>query len=77
MSWNYRIVRYANGTGYGLHEVHYDADGNPIRMTTGPAGFVGDSPEEVRSALMIARGDASRRQVFDEPTEWTEYSNSP
>lgn len=70
MTWNYRIVKYHNGTGYGLHEVHYDADGKPIRMTTEPAGFVGDSPEEVRAALLVARGDAIRRTVFDEPAEW-------
>jgi hypothetical protein len=23
MSWNYRIVRYRNGEGFGLHEVFY------------------------------------------------------
>lgn len=70
MTWNYRIIKYHNGTGYGLHEVHYAADGKPIRMTAEPAGFVGDSPEEVRSALLVARGDANRRTVFDEPAEW-------
>lgn len=24
MSWNYRVVKYANNEGYGLHEVYYD-----------------------------------------------------
>lgn len=23
MSWNYRIVEYADGSGFGLHEVYY------------------------------------------------------
>lgn len=70
MTWNYQIVKYSNGTGYGLHEVHYDADGKPIRMTKEPAGFVGDTPEEIMMALLIARMDARRSDVFDEPAEW-------
>lgn len=70
MHWNYRIVKYACGTGYGLHEVHYGADGHESMMTERPAGFVGDTPEEVRSALMLAKMDASRRPVFEEPQEW-------
>ena len=69
MSWNYRIVRYTDG-GCGLHEVHYDADGKAIRMIEKPAGFVGDTPAEVRSSLMTAKMDATRRPVFDEPKEW-------
>ena len=48
MSWNYRIVKYANGDGYGLHEVFYDAAGNPKSMTAEPAGFVGDTPGETK-----------------------------
>jgi hypothetical protein len=71
MSWNYRIVKYADGTGYGLHEVHYDHDNKPIRMTKEPAGFAGDSPEEVRAALLAAKVDATKRTVFDEPEGWT------
>ena len=70
MTWNYRIVKYADGEGFGLHEVHYDSDGKPIRMTERPAVFVGDSPEELRSSLMLAKFDATRRDVFDEPSEW-------
>jgi len=70
MAWNYRIVMYADGSGVGLHEVHYDADGKPIRMTENPAAFVADSPEELRSALMLARQDANRRPIFNEPPEW-------
>ncbi len=70
MSWNYRIVKYANGSGYGLHEVHYDKDGEAIRMGNRLAGFVGDDPEEVRGELMVAKMDAYKRPVFDEPPEW-------
>lgn len=69
MSWNYRIVKYPTG-GFGLHEVHYDKDGEPIRMTEQPAGFVADSPEELRSALMLAKMDAQRRPIFEPPERW-------
>ena len=72
MSWNYRIVRYAKGDGYGLHEVRYNEDGKPISMGEQPAGFVGKTPEEIRDALVLARGDASRRPILDEPPEWSE-----
>lgn len=71
MGWNYRIVRYADGSGLGLHEVYYDADGKEISMTAEPASFVGDTPEDVRSALLMAKTDAHRRPVFDEPDDWT------
>jgi hypothetical protein len=70
MSWNYRIVRYADGSGFGLHEVHYDAAGEAIRMTGNPAGFCGDTTEEVRASFIKAKTDAFRRPVFDEPKEW-------
>lgn len=70
MSWNYRIVRYADGTGYGLHEVYYDDTGAPTKMTAEPCRFVGDSAEDVRGALMRAKMDAVRRPVMDEPATW-------
>lgn len=70
MTWNYRIVEYANGTGFGLHEVHYDKDGNAIRMTVDPAAFVGDDPTDIRGSLMMAKMDATKRPIFKEPPEW-------
>ena len=71
MNWNYRIVRYADESGFGIHEVHYDKNGREIRMTEKPASFVGDTPEEVRDALVMAKMDASRRPVFEEPESWS------
>ena len=71
MSWNYRIVKYANGSGFGLHEVHYNPNGKETSMTKEPAAFVGDTAEEVRSGVMMAKADASKRPVFDEPAEWS------
>jgi len=70
VSWNYRIVRYSDGSGFGLHEVHYNNDGKAIRMTAEAAGFVGDTPGDVRGGLMKAKMDATRRPVFREPKEW-------
>ena len=70
MPWNYRIVKYADESGYGLHEVHYDKDGQEKSMTENPTYFTGDTPEEVRDGLMMAKMDATRRPVFDEPNDW-------
>ena len=39
MSWNYRIVEYRDGSGFGLHEVFYDDKGQPWSMTEQPASF--------------------------------------
>jgi hypothetical protein len=70
VTWNYRIVKYADDSGFGLHRVHYDKDGKEIRMAESPAGFTGDTAAELRDALMLARMDARRRPIFDEPPEW-------
>lgn len=70
MTWNYRIVKYFDGSGFGLHEVHYDSDGVPKSMTKEPVRFTGETPEEIRESMVLARSDASRRSVLDEPAEW-------
>ncbi len=70
MSWNYRIVAYANGQGYGLHRVHYDANGKEIKMGERPAWFAADTPGEVVTGLVMAKRDAIRHPIFDEPIEW-------
>lgn len=70
MPWNYRIVQYADGSGYGLHEVYYDADGQPWSMTEAPASFVSDieeGPSVVKQSLLMARVDSIKRPVFVEP----------
>jgi hypothetical protein len=71
MSWNYRIVRYADGSGYGLHEVYYDKDGKERSMTADPIDFTGESPEEIRGSMLMAKVDVVKRPVFDEPAGWT------
>jgi len=72
MSWNYRIVRYRNNEGYGLHEVLYDKGGLPWTMTQEPATFacgVDEGPNGIKQSLLMARVDAIKRPVFDEPEE--------
>lgn len=72
MTWDYRIVRYHNGSGFGLHEVYYGEAGEPIRMTAEPAGFVADA-EEGPGAIIRALQRALKGAgppVFDEPAEW-------
>ena len=45
MSWNYRIVKYLDDKGFGLHEVYYDKDGEPWGMTKWPVTFACDLEE--------------------------------
>ena len=73
MSWNYRIIKYKDGSGFGLHEVYYDKSGHPYAMTNSPTSFVQgteeDAPVLIKS-LCMALTDALERPVFDEPEEW-------
>lgn len=72
MSWNYRIVKYRDGNGFGLHEVQYDKEGLPFSMTEEPASFVAaleEGPQGIHQSMMMARTDAIRRPIFEEPEE--------
>ena len=72
-SWDYRIVRYRNGSGFGLHEVYYDKDGQPWAMTERPASFACDVEEGsdgVVRSLGMAHTAALKRPVLDEPEKW-------
>ena len=73
MSWNYRIVKYRDGSGYGLHEVYYDKDGKPINRTENPATFTShdfEGPGGIENSLIMARTDARKRPVLDEAEIW-------
>jgi hypothetical protein len=73
MTWNYRIVRYKNDGGFGLHEVYYDDEGQPWGMTKNPASFVCDTSEGIAgitNALLTARVDAKKRPILDQPKKW-------
>ena len=67
--WNYRIVRYRDGSGYGLHEVHYDAYGSVVLMGARPAAFVLYEDEDVGgivASLERALRDAREGSVIEE-----------
>jgi hypothetical protein len=71
-TWNYRIVKYNDGSGFGLHEVMYDEAGLAWAMTESPATFVAsadDGAQEVVDALALALDDANKREVFEEPED--------
>lgn len=62
--WNYRIIRYKKGGGYGLHEVFYDNRGEPDMMTERAIEFTGDTPDEVISQLKMALVD-TKQPILD------------
>ena len=73
MSWNYRIVRYLDGRGFGLHEVFYDENGLPYGMTESPCAFVcgpDERPRGVVASLEDALLGLSGRVPLDEPEVW-------
>ena len=70
--WKYQIVKYRDGSGFGLHEVFYDVDGKPWGRTVDPEGFWVDTTENA-DALRLMLIDAFfdvRHDVLDEPEIW-------
>ena len=67
-----RIVKYADGSGYGLHEVYCKDEDTEDSMTKEPASFAGDNSQEVQDALFRAHVDSIERKVFEEPESWSE-----
>ncbi|WP_026607096.1 hypothetical protein [Methylocapsa acidiphila] len=68
-SWNYRIVRYADGRGFGLHEIFYDEAGVPETMTAEPIAFTVEAeegPSDLVDMLKEAVFDAENSGVLDE-----------
>lgn len=63
MTWNYRLIRYADGS-VGLHEVHYNAKGNPVARTERPATFVSDDAAGLAASLRMALADVERLPVL-------------
>lgn len=73
MTWNYRIIKYRDNSGFGLHEVFYDDEGEPWTMTECAVGFgstLEDGEGDIINALQMALEDAKERPVLDEPEEW-------
>lgn len=70
MTWNYRVVKYANGSGFGLHRVFYNADGSEKTMSESPVSFFGKTRDEVYENLCLAKMDAMKRPIFNESANW-------
>lgn len=72
MSWSYRIVRYRDGSGFGLHEVMFDENEQAWAMTEEPMIACGEheGPQGILASLRMAIGDVNERDVFDEPEIW-------
>ena len=73
MTWNYRIIKYLNKKGYGLHEVYYDNKKLPWGMTENPVGFaceLSEKPKMILKMLKTACLDAEKAPVLQEPKTW-------
>lgn len=73
MTWNYRIVRYREAKGFGLHEVYYNDVGEAVTMGAAPASFCADTDEGkegIVQSLKLALSDALTRGVLEEPEHW-------
>lgn len=63
MSWNHRILRHEDGT-YQLHEVYYDADGEPNAWVPAPSVFLAMEEEGAQSIVAeLKRALASVRKL--------------
>lgn len=52
--WNHRVIEFVEPDGgpwLSIHEVYYDADGNPQTYTENAIGACGDSMEELTQTL--------------------------
>lgn len=67
--WNYRALKHPDGT-VAIHEVFYGEDGKPDSCSAEPTGFVGDSLEDLKSNLELAKRGLVERVLdyenFDE-----------
>ena len=50
MTWNHRVIRYADGT-LGIHEVYYNKDGIVFGFTEDAVGPVGEDKVELLTVL--------------------------
>ncbi len=58
MSWNYRVVvKQPEVEGdieqYGIHEVHYDADGEAVSVSVEPVRLHADTLEELTDQRVL------------------------
>ena len=80
--WIFQIVKYKDGSGFGLHEVYYNGDELPWSRSTEPEKLcIGpgtkDDPvtaEGLRRDMALMLADAIRHDVLMEPEEWADPS---
>lgn len=79
--WNYRIVKISEERGpegqgsdwYGLFEVFYEDNGEPVARTEDPIDFAGyETAEELITALETALEDAKKQPALDDLKEWVD-----
>lgn len=79
--WIYQIVKYRDGSGFGLHEVYYNGDDEPWGMTEKPETLrigpctADDDPttaDVLRREMASMLADAIRYDVVEEPEKWIE-----
>ena len=79
--WIFQIVKYKNGSGFGLHEVYYNGDEEPWSMSSKPEILnhlgpdIDDEPvtaEGLKQNMAMMLADAIRHDVLIEPEEWAE-----
>lgn len=67
MSWNYRVMRHVEPDGsewFGIHEVYYDLDGNPVSWTERTIEPFGETPDDL-TADLDRMSAAIHRPVLD------------
>ncbi len=71
MTWNYRLVEYADDGGFGIHEVYYDGD-QATGMTESSISFYSEDRDGLIWALETALKDAKERPIFriPSPDQW-------
>lgn len=78
--WIYQIVQYKDGSGFGLHEVYYNANDEPWGRADDPEVLcIGPGTEDdpvtaegLRWDMALMLADAIRHDVLEEPEEWAE-----
>jgi hypothetical protein len=63
MSWNYRVVRGAQGLS--IFDVYYDAAGKPVSTHVAPTYVCGESIDELKSQIELMRAALSE-PILDE-----------
>lgn len=75
MTWNYRIVRYRDGKGFGLHEVYYDDETHqPNGRTVEP---IISCDEEEGSVGIIKSLSQALRDARELPVLEDDFAKAP